>query len=55
LKDVIDDRLDSRQFPSVGGQRNTAAGLSAQRYLSPAHDIEIQLFITSNEIPKNFE
>jgi hypothetical protein len=55
LKDVIDDRLDSRQFPSVGGQRNTAGGLSAQRYLSPAHDIEIPLFITSNEIPKNFE
>ena len=31
LKDVIDDKLDQRQFPSVGGQSNMGVNYSAQR------------------------
>ena len=32
FKDIIDDRLDTRQFPAVGGQRNPAASFAVQRY-----------------------
>jgi hypothetical protein len=35
-QDIIDDRLDTRQFPSVGGQRNPATSYAVQRYLSLA-------------------
>ena len=31
VKDIIDDKLDLRQFPSVGGQRNIGANYAAQR------------------------
>jgi hypothetical protein len=34
FKDIIDDRLDLRQFPSVGGQRNLANSSAIQRYSS---------------------
>ncbi|CAF0986361.1 unnamed protein product [Rotaria sordida] len=30
MEDIIDDKLDQRQFPSVGGQRNVAANYAAQ-------------------------
>jgi len=30
MEDVIDDKLDSRQFPSIGGQRNVGANYAAQ-------------------------
>jgi len=30
MEDVIEDRLDSRQFPSVGGQKNPAASFAVQ-------------------------
>ncbi|CAF3479054.1 unnamed protein product [Rotaria sp. Silwood1] len=30
-QDVIDDKLDSRQFPSIGGQRNLATSYAVQR------------------------
>jgi hypothetical protein len=31
---VIDDKLDTRQFPSVGGLKNTATAIAVQRYFS---------------------
>jgi hypothetical protein len=31
LKDIVDEKLDTRQFPLIGGQRNIAANYSAQR------------------------
>ncbi len=31
LKDVIDEKLDPRQFPAIGGQRNIGTNYSAQR------------------------
>jgi hypothetical protein len=31
LKDIIDDKLDPRQFPAIGGQRNIGANYAAQR------------------------
>ncbi len=34
LKDLIDDKLDPRQFPSLGGQRNAAASYAVQRYFN---------------------
>ncbi|CAM2714319.1 unnamed protein product [Rotaria socialis] len=30
MEDIIDDKLDQRQFPSVGGQRNIASNYAAQ-------------------------
>ncbi|CAF0808082.1 unnamed protein product [Adineta ricciae] len=30
MEDIIDDKLDSRQFPLIGGQRNIGANYSAQ-------------------------
>ncbi|CAF4810661.1 unnamed protein product [Rotaria sp. Silwood1] len=30
MEDVIDDKLDSRQFPSIGGQRNLATSYAVQ-------------------------
>ncbi|CAF0736948.1 unnamed protein product [Rotaria sordida] len=30
MEDVIDEKLDSRQFPSIGGQRNAAAAYNVQ-------------------------
>jgi hypothetical protein len=32
IKDVIDDKLDPRQFPSIGGLRNPGAAYAVQRY-----------------------
>lgn len=32
IKDVIDDKLDTRQFPAVGGQKNLASSIAVQRY-----------------------
>ena len=31
-QDIIDDKLDLRQFPSVGGQRNAASAYAVQRW-----------------------
>jgi hypothetical protein len=32
LKDVIDEKLDSRLFPSIGGLRSSGTSYTAQRY-----------------------
>lgn len=37
LQDIVDEKLDTRLFPSLGGQRSTGASYAPQRYFSPSH------------------